>query len=164
MTSRITRTASDGRVVERVATAARVAGTTGFEGKWKELGDAGALGKDPKTDSPASQLASQSGQPSWVISTSSDGVISWYVPATGELIRGKADGQPRPITGPQIPAGTTFVWKQISPYQLEFYASGDGRLREAAVEILAPDGKTFTDKLWKAGHEDEKDVTVYVKR
>ena len=89
--------------------------------------------------------------------------MSWYRPSAGELIRGKADGQSRPITGPQIPEGMTFIWKQTSPYRIEFYASINGRLVELAVETLSPDGKTFTDALWASRHEDEKDVRVFRK-
>jgi hypothetical protein len=90
--------------------------------------------------------------------------MTWYIPSTGELIRGRADGKSRPITGPQVASGTAHVWKQISPYQLEFYASVNGQLVEKAIEALSPDGKTFTDTLWRAGYDNEKDVRVYVKR
>jgi hypothetical protein len=58
--------------------------------------------------------------------------MTWFIPATGELIRGKADGRSRPITGPQQPAGRTFVWKQVSPYRIEFFASDNGHLVKLA--------------------------------
>ena len=90
--------------------------------------------------------------------------MTWYIPSTGELIRGRADGKSRPVTGPQVASGATHVWKQISPYQLEFYYSVNGQLVEEAIETLSPDGKSFTDMLWRVGHDDEKDVSVYVKR
>jgi hypothetical protein len=83
--------------------------------------------------------------------------------STGELIRGKADGQSRPDTGSQESEAETFVWKQTSPYRIEFYDSVNGRLVERATETLSSDGKTFTDALWKSGHEDEKDVRVFRK-
>jgi len=58
----------------------------------------------------------------------------------------------------------TFVWKEVSPNRLEFYASQNGKLVETAIEVLSPDGKTFTDTLWEPGHEDEKRISVYRKK
>ena len=153
ITSRVIQLLPDGTESPRIRTAVRVAGASGFEGTWKEQ--------------PAVIPAIGTGQtrrPTWVISTASDGMMTWYIPSTGELIRGRADGKSRPITGPQVASGTTHVWRQISPYQLGFYASVNGQLVEEAIETLSPDGKTFTDMLWRAGHDDEKDVRVYVKR
>jgi len=82
--------------------------------------------------------------PFWIISSSQDGTMTWSVPYTGEVIHGKADGQSRPITGPQIPPGITFVWKRISTNRLEFYASKDGRLVERAVTITTSASASFT--------------------
>jgi len=162
---RVTRIYPDGHEVEHGTLAVRVGSNTGLEGAWRELANGGR----PASQSPSSQPATPSAasaQPHrlyWVISTSSDGVMSWYIPATGELIRGKADGRPRPITGPQVCEGTTFIWNETSPYRIEFYASINGRLVATAIETLSPDGKTFSDALWKTGHENEKDVRVFHK-
>ena len=90
--------------------------------------------------------------------------MSWFIPATGELIRGKPDGRARPITGPQQPARPSFVWKGTSTHQIEFLVSDKGHLIERATETLSADGETFTDELWSVGHEDEKDVRVFRKR
>jgi hypothetical protein len=158
---RVTRIYPDGHEVEHGTLAVRVVGTSGFEGTWKELANGGSSTKTNSASKPATPLTPR--RPYWVISTSSDGVMSWYIPATGELIRGKANGQPRPITGPQQCDGTTFVWKQASPYRIEFHASINGQLVESAIETLSPDGKTFSEALWKSGHEDEKDVRVFHK-
>jgi hypothetical protein len=163
LSERVTRIYPDGHEVEHATLAVRLSGTSGFEGTWKKLA------KDPRSTSATSQpvtappASAQPRRPYWVISTSSDGLMSWYIPATGELIRGKADGKPRPITGPQVPAGTTFVWKQITPYHIEFYASVNRHLVERATETLSPDSRTFTDALWNTGHEDEKDIRVFHK-
>ena len=161
-----TRIHPDGREATSTTKAVRTTGDSGFAGTWKE-----ARGNDASTPSSSSSApgepSSSPGPPSrpyWVISTSPDGVMSWFIPATGELLRGRTDGRSRPITGPQQPAGRTFVWKQVSAYQIEFYASDDGHLIARATETLSPDGKTFTDALWAPGHEDEKDLRVFVKR
>jgi hypothetical protein len=165
LTVTATRIYPDGREATSATEALRTTGDSGFAGTWKE-----ARGDDSSTSSsssapedPSSGLGHPS-RPYWVISTSSDGVMSWFIPATGELLRGRTDGRSRPITGPQQPARRTFVWKQVSPHRIEFYASDNGHLIARATETLSPDGKTFTDALWAPGHEDEKDLRVFVKR
>jgi hypothetical protein len=68
-----------------------------------------------------------------------------------------------------MPASTVSWWRRRSklPTLNSVYGlpnSVNGQLVEEAIETLSPDGKTFTDMLWRAGHDDEKDVRVYVKR
>jgi hypothetical protein len=143
----------------------RVAGTSGFAGIWKEVPegnshDVPAGGTNPNRE-PETRADRR---PYWVISTAPDGVMSWFIPATGELIRGKPDGLPRPITGPQQPSRRTFVWQIRSARQIEFFASDNGHLVERATETLSADGQTFTDELWLVGHELEKDIRVFRKR
>ena len=160
-----TRIYPDGREVTNRSSAVRVAGTSGFAGIWKEVPedngqDVPAGGTNPNRE-PESPTDSR---PYWVISTAQDGVMSWFIPATGELIRGKADSPPRPITGPQQPSRRTFVWKIRSARQIEFFASDNGHLVERATETLSADGQTFTDELWLVGHEQEKDIRVFRRR
>jgi len=147
ITDKVSQVNAKGHKAEDERTAVRIGGGSGFEGRWKTM---------PKPYIPPAG-------PFWIISSSTDGMMAWTIPYTGELIQGKADGQSRSITGPGIPAGTTFVWKQPSADRIEFYASEDGRLVEIAIETLSADGKTFTDTLWPIGHEDEKRVSVYRK-
>ena len=165
LTERVTRIYPDGGEVESATVSVRVSGTSGFEGTWKKLASGASRESTTAVSQPVTSPSTsvQSHRPYWVISTSADGLMSWYIPATGELIRGKADGKPRPITGPQVALRTTFVWKQTTPYHIEFYASVNGHLVETAIETLSPDGKTFTDALWDTGHEDEKDIRVFHK-
>ena len=158
-----TRLYPDGHEVSSTSRMIRIAGSSGFEGRWKDAppehvpaGDASAGDAPAPTDNAS--------RPYWVISTAPDATMSWFIPATGELIRGKADGIARPLTGPQQPRNRTFAWKQASPSQLEFYARDSGQLIERATESLSADGKTFTDILWLVGHEDEKDVRVFERR
>jgi hypothetical protein len=158
-----TRIYPDGVEATSTTTAVRVTGDTGFAGTWKEVPDDVPASSSTPAPQSAAQAGSAPSRPYWVISTSSDGVMSWFIPKTGELIRGRADGQSRPITGPQQPARRTFVWKQVSPDRIDFFASDDGHLSATAIEVLSPDGKTFTDTLWLPGHEDEKDVRVFVR-
>ena len=99
-------------------------------------------------------------QPSWVIWTGSDGTMTWFIPRTGEVLRGKADMQPRLIAGPYYD-GETFTWKQTSLDRLEFTAYIDGRPVEYAVETVSRDGQTWTDTLWAPGHENTKSVSIF---
>ncbi|HEY7638610.1 MAG TPA: hypothetical protein VH814_02710 [Steroidobacteraceae bacterium] len=149
-----TRVYPDGHEMSSESVAIRISEGAGLDGTWKERAENAQPGAG----------ATVATRPYWVISTSADGVMSWFIPATGELIRGKPDGQPRPLTGPQQPGGRTFVWKQVSPRRIDFFASDNGHVIETAIETLSEDGKTFTDTLWVAGHEDEKDVRVFEKR
>lgn len=160
-----TRVYPDGHEVTSSSSAVRVAGVSGFAGSWKELAE-----DSPPSVPPAGANQTQepdtvtSSRPYWVVSTAADGVMSWFIPATGELIRGKPDGRARPITGPQQPARRTFVWKATSAHRIEFFASDNGHLIARATETLSADGETFTDELWSVGREDEKDVRVFRKR
>lgn len=158
-----TRIYPDGREVTSGSTATRLKGQSGFAGEWKinaEEHSSSAIPKDPGQE----RADSAPSRPYWVISTAANGVMSWFIPATGELIRGKPDGRSHPLTGPQQPAGRTFAWKQVSAHQMEFFASDRGRLVERATETLSSDGTTFTDTLWSAGYEDEKDIRVFRKQ
>ena len=158
-----TRIYPDGREVTTRSTATRVEGESGFRGKWKIAAE-----NEPSDTAPADERQKDAStavpRPYWVISTAADGVMSWFIPATGELIRGKADGRSRPLTGPQQPAGRTFAWRQVSPNQIEFFASDRGHLVERATETLSADGTMFTDTLWSPGQEDQKDVRVFRKQ
>jgi hypothetical protein len=173
-----TRVYPDGHEEVFASKMARVGAGTGFEGRWKEAADSlaakpqpsrvsgrrsrGHTGQASRASAPASSAsASQPPRPYWVISTSVDSTMTWFIPATGELIRGRADGRPRPITGPQQPARRTFVWRQVTDRQLDFIASDSGHRIEFAVETLSADGAMLTDTLWAPGHESEKDVRVF---
>lgn len=173
-----TRVYPDGHEEVSTSRMMRVGAGTGFEGKWREAADSlaaktraprssgrrsrGHTGRSPgSTGAASSGTTTQAPGPYWVISTSVDSVMTWFIPATGELLRGRPDGRPRPITGPQQPARRTFVWRQVSPRRIEFLASDSGHRISLAVETLSADGSTFSDTLWSPGHESEKDVRVF---
>jgi len=160
-----TRIYPDGREITTTSSAVRVAGGSGFAGTWREVPQnsarAASAGAPNPNREPDTRVDSRA---YWVISTAPDGVMSWFIPATAELIRGKPDGPPRPITGPQQPSRRTFMWKIRSARRIEFCASDNGHLVERAMETLSANGQTFTDELWLVGHEQEKDVRVFHKR
>ncbi len=128
ITSRVIQLLPDGAELPRITTAVRVAGASGFE----ERGNS-SLGQPCESgpDKPVGQFGHFDS-----IGRHDDVVHSFH----GRTIRGRADGESRPITGPQVASGTTHVWKQISPYQLGFYASVNGQMVEEAIETLSADG------------------------
>ena len=160
-----TRIYPDGHEVTNTSSAVRVSGTLDFSGVWKEVQADDSHNRPAGASDPHRDLQTHAdSRPYWVISTAPNGVMSWFIPATGELIRGKPDGSPRPISGPQQPSGRTFVWKIRSARHLEFFASDNGHMVARASETLSVDGQTFTDELWSVGHENEKDIRVFRKR
>ncbi len=88
--------------------------------------------------------------------------MTWFIPETGEVLRGKADSVQRRIGGPLVD-GETFAWKQSAPDRLELTAYMDGKPDEYAVETISQDGQTLTDTVWAPGHEDQKVVRVFRK-
>jgi len=127
-----------------------------FQGTWKAVPEA----KSPDTDGAQPEIKRVNQPPSWVIWTDTDGTMTWFIPNTGETLRGKADSKLQPIQGP-LYDGEFFAWKQTSPTRLEFTAFIDGNPVEYAVETISPDGQTFTDTLWAPGHEDTKAISVF---
>ena len=151
----------DGREAASPVFALRLRPGSGFDGKWNEPADATSGTEQSQPSSPPQTAETR---PHFVISTADDGTMMWFLPATGELIRGRADGRFRPLVGPQQPSSRTFAWRWLGPRKLLFRCRDSGQLIETAIEELSPDGRTFTDTLWNAGHDDEKDVRVLVKR
>lgn len=146
----------DGRPRETSKTYLRSRPGKSFQGAWRLAPNAAPA---PSTQAAPAALPAQ---PFWVIWTGLDGTMTWFIPPTGELLRGKTDGLPRPIHGP-LYDGETFAWKQSAPNRIEFTAFLDGQPEEYAVETISQDGQTFTDTLWAPGHEDCKVISVFHK-
>jgi hypothetical protein len=144
----------DGRETTSPIFALRVGSGSGFDGTWNV----------PAGSQPVVKNAIATSPPHFVISTAEDGTMMWFLPATGELIRGRADGRFRPLVGPQQPTNRNFAWRWLGARKLLFTCRDGDQVIESAVEELSPDGRTFTDTLWSAGHNNEKDVRVLVKR
>jgi hypothetical protein len=162
LTASDTRIYPDGREKTSSAFAVRVGSGEGFDGTWNFPADAPSA-TPPSRPSPPNHMAAAS-PPHFVISTADDGSMMWFLPATGELIRGRPDGRFRPLLGPQQPLARTFAWRWLDPRKLLFTCRDNGQVIETAIEELSPDSRTFTDTLWNAGHDSERDVRVFVKR
>ncbi|MEI9989060.1 MAG: hypothetical protein WDM86_03395 [Rhizomicrobium sp.] len=153
----------DGRETTSSIFALRVGSGNGFDGKWNQPADVPSDTQPLRPSSPVKAVATTS-RPHFVISTADDGTMTWFLPATGELIRGRVDGRSRPLLGPQQPLRRTFAWRRLGPRKLLFTCRDSDQVIETAIEELSPDGRSFTDTLWNAGHDNEKDVRVLVKQ
>lgn len=159
LTGRLRRLGSDGRERQTSETYVRLLAGSGLQGAWRPV--PARLTAEPASAQP--YAGKPLPRPSWVIWTGVDGTMTWFIPNTGETLRGKADMKLREIQGPYYD-GTFFSWKQTSPRRLEFTAYVDGKPEEYAVETLSEDGQTFTDTLWAPGHEDSKTISVFHKQ
>ena len=139
---------ADGSTNSSDSVAGRVGAGTGLAGTWVVTP---AHGK--RTAAPANGPAAIAPElPAVVIYTGADGVMTWYFPPSGEVIRGKVDGRRRPITGPLIPSNLTFTWKRAgSSGGVAFSGSFGAHLVGTALEQLSPDGSTLTDTFTVAG-------------
>lgn len=144
--------ANDGRERAREVLAVRVGRGHGLTGRWRELPPPRANGGSTLPP-PAS--------PFWVITQDAAGEMTWTIPATGEVLRGAANGQLYPVSGALQLPGRTFTLKALSPRHLLWSFYENGHLVEHAEELLSADGKLWTDLIWKPAYPDEKDRFVY---
>ena len=159
LTSQERRLGADGRERHTVVTYVRLSASNGLQGEWTPV----SVAPNAEPASAQSGISKPAPRPAWVIWTGADGTMTWFIPNTGETLRGKADTKLREIQGPYND-GTFFSWKQTSPTRLEFTAYVDGKPEEYAVEMLSEDSQTFTDTLWAPGHEDSKTISVFHKQ
>jgi hypothetical protein len=156
LTSKVQRLGWDGEERQSSQIYVRTGPGYSLQGIWKP-----ALASDSRVSpGPQQPIVKSPPQPSWVIWTGPDGTMTWFIPRSGEVLRGKADMQARPIQGPYH-EGETFTWRQASPERIEFTAAIDGNPVEYAVETLSADHQSWTDTLWAPGHEDTKIISLF---
>jgi hypothetical protein len=146
LTDRATGTRPDGTKFDDSTVYTRVAGASGFAGKWK------------------STKISVSVPDSWIIASGSDGTISWRIPAFKEDVHGKPDGTPLPVTGPTVTPGITVSIKRVSSHRMDYTLKLHDKTMGEGYQTLAADGKSFTDTSWTPGQETEKTSAVFVKQ
>jgi hypothetical protein len=146
LTDHATGTRPDGTKFDDSTIYSRIAGGSGFAGKWK------------------STKVSVSVPDSWIISSSNDGTINWVIPGYKETVHGKPDGTPLPITGPTVAHGMTVSIKQVSPRRMDYTVTINGKTIGEGYQTLAADGKSFTDTSWTPGQEAVKTTGVFNKQ
>jgi hypothetical protein len=145
-------TRADGAQIPSDSIAARRGNTAGFGGTWEIVADGGeavaSSGPVPRDAPPRAKPA----KPTVVIFSDPDGLMSWDIPFSGEVIRGRVDGQRRPITGPLLPSNVTFTWRATSsPNRIEFVGRYGDHIAATAIEELSEDGATLTDTITSSG-------------
>jgi hypothetical protein len=146
LTDHNTGTHPDGSKIDDTTVYTRVSGASGFFGKWR------------------STKVNVSVPDSWIISTAADGTLTWNIPAYKETIQGKPDGTPLPISGPQVSPSVTIAIKQVSPHRMDYTVQFNGKTVGLGSQVLAADGKSFTDSSWNPGQESEKTTGYFVKQ
>lgn len=84
-------------------------------------------------------------------------------PASQEVIAGRLDGSPSPITGPTIPPGATGSYKVIGPRTWTYAITLKDKVYSKGTISVSADGKTLTEKSWVPGKEAEVTLAVYTK-
>lgn len=112
-----------------------------------------------------STKVSQSAPGSFHISQgSSADAWKWEIPEWQETIEGKPDGSDLTPTGPQVLAGMTVAFKTGGAHKVTFDVKANGKVINHSEQIMAPNGKTFTETSWTPGKENEKTTYVFNKQ
>ena len=138
-------TKPDGTSFTTTTTSARVSGTAGLAGEWK----------DTKSASTSASIMT--------IAVTGDSFHFAY-PEWKQGATVKLDGTYAPFTGAQVPEGVTVSYKAVSPTQLNGGTKLNGKLWSEDTMTLSADGKTITDVSWSPGKPNEKTTAVYDKQ
>jgi hypothetical protein len=125
----------------------RVSGTTGLVGTWRSV-------KASEPDGPRE----------FVISSPAGGVLHYEVPDMKASAEGRTDGSDTPLTGPEVPPGTTISFKMLSPTKIRYVMKINGKTDNMGEQTLAADGRSFSDQNWNPGKESEKTTGVFLKQ
>jgi len=125
----------------------RVDGTAGLVGTWRSV-----------------KVSEPSGPREFVISSPAPGVLHYDVPDMKASAEGRTDGSDNPLTGPDLPPGSTISFKSLSPTKIRYVMKINGKADNIGEETLAADGRSFTDLNWNPGKENEKTTGVYLKQ
>lgn len=112
-----------------------------------------------------STKVSESAPGSFVISQgSSPDTWKWEIPGWKETIEGKADGTDLPLSGPQVPSDMTVSMKADGARKVAFQVKQAGKVIDQGEQVLASNGKSFTETEWTPGKENEKQTYVFNKQ
>lgn len=114
-------TQADGVLAPSGRIAVRTGRTSGLGGTWKIVVDEEKAKRVALSAAKSQASPAVEAKPTLVVFTATDGLTTWHFPFSGEVIRGYADGQRRPITGPLMASNLTFTWTPInSPNRVQF--------------------------------------------
>jgi hypothetical protein len=141
-----TGTHADGSSFTETVVSKRSGTGSGFLGKWVST----------KEDNSTRSL--------FMISSGSDGTLTFTYPTSKETVTAKTDGVPVALTGPMVPPDATISYKKVSATKLEVVVALKGKKVSEGYETLSADGKTLTEVSWSPGKMDEKTSAVYEKQ
>jgi hypothetical protein len=147
LTMTFTGTRPDGVAFRDEEVYERVSGTAGLIGTWRAV-----------------KVSEPSGPREFVITSPAPGVLRYEVPDMKASAEGRTDGSDNPLTGPEVPPGSTLSFKMLAPTKIRYVMKIDGKTDNLGEETLAADGRSFTDLNWNPGKENEKTTGVYLKQ
>lgn len=125
----------------------RVSGTDGLIGTWRSI-----------------KVSEPGGPREFLITSPEPGVLHYEVPDMKAAAEGRTDGRDNPMTGPTVAPGTTISFKAVSPKKIRYVIKVNGKTDNIGEDILAADGRSFSDVNWNPGKENEKTTGVFVKQ
>lgn len=140
-----TGTRPDGSAINDEDTYSRVKGGPGLEGTWKSV--------KVENSSPGMWIVSQNSPTDW----------KWEIPDWKETLTGNPDGSDLTLTGPEVASGLAVAIK-VDGHKLTYVVKENGKPIGQGQQMLAANGKSFTDESWVPGKENEKQTSVYVKQ
>ena len=122
----------------------RLAGGAGLAGRWQDV---------------KVQVETEA----MTITTPAEGRVEIRFPKSQEVVAGRLDGSPSPITGPTIPAGAQASYKALGPNKWIYTISLKGKVYDKGTLSVSADGATLTQKSWIPGKEAEASTAVFTK-
>jgi len=93
--------------------------------------------------------------PGYVFTLQPDGQIRWEIPAIGEVVTGRTDGEPRP--------GMTLAVQTDGPRVMTYKVAIMGKPEGEGRMTLVENGKAWVDISWPAGKPEYAGALVYVR-
>jgi hypothetical protein len=147
LTMTFTGTRPDGTPFQDEAVYERVNGTTGLIGTWRSV-----------------KVSEPNAPREFVITSPAPGVVRYEVPDMKATAEGRTDGSDTPLTGPDVPPGSTISFKMLSPMKIRYVMKIKGETDSMGEQTLAADRHSFSDVNWNPGKENEKSTGVYLKQ
>ena len=122
----------------------RVSGTAGLIGTWRSV-----------------KVSEPDGPREFVISSPAPGVLHYEIPDMKASAEGRTDGSDNPLTGPDLPPGTTISFKMLSPTKIRYVMKINGKTDNMGEQTLAADGRSFSDVRTGIRVRREKRPRVY---
>jgi hypothetical protein len=97
----------------------------------------------------------------FVISTDSDGVVTWRIPTDLQLITGHFDGSDLAIVGPKGPTGSTIAVRAAGARRFDYVIKSGDRVTEHGSIAISPDRHWLTEINWSVEEPDRKSRLIY---